>query len=59
MDVPKLTKELIENFKKNTKKEIKEAPSKTVLIEKDVEIKSEKDLKFETTVHTSLKNIGE
>lgn len=59
MDVPKLTKELIENFKKNTKKEIKDAPSKTVLIEKDVEIKSEKDLKFETTVHTSLKNIGE
>ena len=59
MDVPKLTKELIENFKNNTKKEIKDAPSKTVLIEKDVEIKSEKNLKFETTVHASLKNIGE
>ena len=59
MDVPKLTKELIENFKNNTKKEIKDAPSKTVLIEKDVEIKQEKNLKFETTVHTSLKNIGE
>ncbi len=59
MDVPKLTKELIENFKNNTKKEIKDAPLKTVLIEKDVEIKSEKNLKFETTVHASLKNIGE
>lgn len=59
MDVPNLTKELIENFKNNTKKEIKDAPSKTVLIEKDVEIKSEKNLKFETTVHASLKNIGE
>ena len=59
MDMPKLTKELIENFKNNTKKEIKDAPSKTVLIEKNVEIKSEKNLKFETTVHASLKNIGE
>jgi indolepyruvate decarboxylase len=59
MDVPDLSKRVIADFKHNVKKEANEAPKKTVLVHQELDIKKDKKVKFETTVHTSLKDIGE
>lgn len=48
MDAPDLSKKVIEKFKQNTKNG-----------KQTLEVVTEKNIKYETTVHTSLKNIGE
>ena len=62
LDMPSLTKDLIESFKTVAKNDAKKFPKKSqVFNRKDetTEIKKEKRFSFETIVHTSLKNIGE
>jgi maltose O-acetyltransferase len=59
MDVPELSKLVIEDFKKKNKEETKLAPKQSVLSNTPIEIKKTENSSFQTTVHTSLKNIGE
>ena len=61
MDVPKLTKDLIDDFKAKSKIEANNKPVKVQVVKAEPEITGKKEQKFnfETMVHTSLKNIGE
>ena len=59
MDAPELSKKVIGDFKLNTKKERQNAPKETVLVDTEIELKKDKNLSFETIVHTSLKDIGD
>ena len=59
MDIPDLSKKVIENFKKKTQNELKDTSKVNVLSGENFSLKKVDDMIFETTVHTSLKNIGE
>ena len=59
MEMPKLTQDMIAEIKKTAKEQPKPAPYKFIKEEENISLKKDKHTKFETTVHTSLKDIGE